>query len=279
MTRVAAAEPATLSVHLPVTLSVTAPAPASGSESAPDAAEETVAAVPTPRKGGKKPVTDKAGSGPAVSPLLPPSRRLRYDVVGEARKFPYTAHAELLWQHDGSTYNARLEIAAMFLPPRVQTSQGQITSLGLAPQRFSDKFRTEVAAHFDRDKGKVIFSANTPDANLLPGAQDRLSVLLQLAGLLAGEPGRYPTGSSISLQTVGPRDTDEWRFVVGAEENLTLGDGNHPARKLSRAPQRDYDLHVDVWLALDMGYLPVQLRMTQSNGDFVQLQLKSAENL
>jgi hypothetical protein len=208
---------------------------------------------------------------------IPTSRRLLYDVQGEARKFPYSAHAELLWMLEGSQYNARLEIAALFLPSRIQTSTGHITPQGLAPLRFSDKLRTEVAAHFERDKGKVTFSANTPDVSLDAGAQDRLSVLMQLAALLAGHPSRYLTGSSISMQTVGPRDADEWRFVVGAEENLTLAGKSHPVRKLSRSPQRGYDVGVEVWLAMDMDYLPAQLRLTQANGDFVQLQLKSAE--
>ncbi len=210
---------------------------------------------------------------------VPASRRLHYDVNGQAKGFPYRARAELLWQHEGTGYNARLEIAVMLMGSRVQTSAGQITADGLAPQRFSDKLRSEVAAHFERDKGKISFSANTPDVPLSPGAQDRLSVLLQLGSLLAGDPQRYTPGRVIAMQTVGPRDADEWHFVVGPEERLTLTDGTHMARKLSREPQRDFDLRVEVWLAEDLGYLPVQLKMTQANGDMVQLQLKSSEAL
>jgi hypothetical protein len=245
----------------------------------PDAAVAPVATVVALNSPGTGADRSPIPAPRAAAVQLPASRRLLYEVNGEAKKFPYSAHAELLWQQDGSSYQARLEIAAVFLPSRIQTSAGQLTPQGLAPTRFSDKLRTEVAAHFERDKGKISFSANTPDISLQPGAQDRLSILLQLGGLLAAEPNRYQTGSSLSLQTVGPRDADDWRFVVGAEENLVLGDGPHPARKLSRAPQHDYDLRVDLWLGLDLAYLPVQLRMTQPNGDFVQLQLKSVENL
>lgn len=208
---------------------------------------------------------------------VPASRRLLYDVVGEARRIRYGANAELLWQQDGSSYQARLEIAAMFVPRRIQTSAGQLTTQGLAPQRFSDRLRSELAAHFERDKGKISFSANSPDVPLAAGAQDRLSVLMQLGSLVAGEPQRYPKGSSISLQTVGPRDADDWRFVVGQEDDLALPGGPHRALKLSRAPAREFDLRMDVWLAADLAYLPVQLRLTQANGDFVELQLKSVE--
>lgn len=212
---------------------------------------------------------------PALQP--PPSHRLLYEVTGEIKHIPYSANAELLWQNLGTRYQARLEIAALFIGSRVQTSTGQITDQGLTPERFGDKVRSEVAAHFERDKGKVSFSANTPDVALEAGAQDRLSVLMQLGSLLAGAPKHDPAGSSIAMQTIGPRDADEWRFAVGKIEELNLPAGPHPGRKLSREPQREHDLRVDVWLAPDLDYLPVQLRLTQPGGDFVQLQLKSAE--
>ena len=231
-------------------------------------ATETVANSPPPR----------ASQLTTAAPTrLPDSRRLNYDVAGEVKHFPYSAHAELNWVQDGSSYTVRLEIAALFVGSRVQTSSGQVTADGLAPVRFSDKVKSEVAAHFERDKGKISFSANTPDIALEPGAQDRLSILLQMASLLNADPTRYMPGSTLSMQTVGPRDAEEWRFTVGADETLALPAGPHPTRKLSREPQREHDLRVDVWMASDLAYVPVQLRMTQSNGDFVQLQLKSVE--
>ncbi|MEI6197677.1 MAG: hypothetical protein WCS42_25465, partial [Verrucomicrobiota bacterium] len=74
-----------------------------------------------------------------------------------------------------------------------------VTVLGLEPTRFGDKVRSEVAAHFDREKNKVTFSANTPDVPLLPGAQDQLSILLQLAAMLGAEPHRFPQGTTLPV--------------------------------------------------------------------------------
>ena len=249
-------------------------------QSRPDADEPEKVSSPAPRPsiGAKialKIQTTGVSGSHTAAVRLPGSRHLLFDVSGEAKRFPYTASADLLWTQDGSSYNARLAITAFLLGSRIQTSAGQVTAEGLAPQRFSDKVKTEVAAHFERDKGIVSFSANTPDVPLQPGAQDRLSVLLQLGSLLAGSPQRYPAGSSISIQTIGPKDADDWRFTVGEEQTLALPEGDHKARKLSRVPQREHDVQVDVWLAPDLAYLPVQLRLTQDNGDFVQLQLKS----
>jgi hypothetical protein len=160
---------------------------------------------------------------PAVAAdKVPASVRLKYQVL--SNKFPYRLNAELRWQPTGEQYAARLEISA-FGQARVQTSRGQITPQGLAPLRFSDKFRSEVAAHFDRAQGKVTFSANTPDVALSAGAQDRLSVLVQLAAMLASAPQSYPQASTITFQTIGPRAADLWRFTVGAPETLALPGG------------------------------------------------------
>ena len=45
-----------------------------------------------------------------------------------------------------------------------------------------------------RDQGQVVFSNNAPSVTLLAGAQDRLSVVMQLGALLAGDPAALPAG-------------------------------------------------------------------------------------
>lgn len=211
-----------------------------------------------------RPPFDRASAVMAYT--IPGSVRFKYKV--EANKFPFSASAELLWQHDGENYDIRLELSA-FGQTRVQTSRGQITAQGLAPLRFSDKFRSEVAAHFDREKGKVTFSANTPDVPLLAGAQDRLSILVQLGAMIAGDPGHYAPATTIAVQTIGPRDADTWLFTVGAEETLTLPGGEYATLKLLRNPRQEFDQKVELWLAPALRYLPVRIRITEPNGDFI----------
>lgn len=189
----------------------------------------------------------------------------------------YHASAQLDWLQDGEAYRASMVVSAFGLGERSMASRGQITGDGLAPTRFLDKSRSERAAHFQPDKGKITFSANSPDVPWQPGAQDRVSVFVQLASLLAGDPAKYPVGSSVSLYTVGPTAADTWTFVVEAEEKLNLPAGEFSAVKLTRKPQRDYDQTVDVWLAPAIGWLPVRTRITQQNGDFVDQQLRGAE--
>lgn len=206
---------------------------------------------------------------------VPGSVRLQYEVIGN--KFPYRLSAEMVWQQDGDAYDARLAFSAGFLPVLTQTSRGKITPEGLAPIRYSDKRRTEVAAHFVREQGKVVFSANTPDAPLLADAQDRLSIMVQLASMIAGDPGRYPEATTIALQTIGPRAADTWLFTVGGEETLTLPGGEQATLKLMRNPRQEFDQKVELWLAPALGYLPARIRITESNGDFIDQKWLASE--
>lgn len=269
-----------------------APAP-----SAVEAAATSNAASPETKAGdsppGDAPALPDVAAAPAPSPpeapaapapagvrtalTLPGSVRLKYAMTGRSKNLDYSASAELDWLQDGQTYDAKMVVSALFLGSRSMSSSGRITADGLAPTRFLDKSRSERATHFEADKGKIVFSANTPDAPWLRGAQDRLSVFLQLGSLLAGAPASYPTGSTVSLYTAGPRETDTWHFVVEAEEKLSLPIGELVTLKLTRKPQRDYDQTVEIWFAPSMDYLPVRNRITQQNGDFIDQQLRAAE--
>lgn len=264
----------------PPEAAVTAAAPtAGGADHA--ALAPPAPALPTPPTGAIdiEPPGAVARSGPGATPAvqIPPPRRLQFDVSGEAKKFHYSARAELLWQHDGQHYQARQEISILFLGSRTQSSEGALSDGGLRPQRFGDRARHEQAAHFDYAQGRVTFSANTPAAPMVAGTQDRLSVFIQLGALLAAAPDRYPPGTRISVATVSARAADVWAFTVEGEDMLDLPAGTMRALKLQRLPRRDreFDQKAELWLAPALGYLPVRIRITQAQGDFADLRLRS----
>ena len=244
-----------------------APVPANGAPALAHRAPALAAGSPLPPAPSPR---DHQAAAAAFA--IPGSVRLRYDVAAQARGLSWQAQAQLYWRHDGDTYEARLEVTAPFLPTRTQSSTGRITADGLAPTRFSDKSRSEEATHFERDKGKLTFSSNRPDAPLLAGAQDRLSVLLQLGAMIAGDPSRFPPATSITVQTASTREADPWLFTVEAEEQLQLPGGSLRALKLTRNPRREFDHKVELWLAPGMDYVPVRLRLTQPNGDWLDQQ-------
>ena len=216
---------------------------------------------------------------PAASPIAPSpvaltgSATWHYTATALHRGALLTGHAELVWQHDERTYEATLRIAIPPLPTREQRSAGELDAQGLAPRRFSERSRTEEAAHFDRDAGRIVFSGQQPPVPLRAGAQDRLSVLLQLGALLAARTEGWPEGTELILQTATAREAAEWRFVVEGLQALEGPNGPTAALKLTRAPRHEWDSRLELWLAPGAAYYgPVRLRLTPANGDWLELQ-------
>ncbi|MDT0139700.1 DUF3108 domain-containing protein [Acidovorax sp. PRC11] len=225
------------------------------------------------------PATDASAHPPPVQ--LPPSVRLTFEVSGEAKKFNYRASATLAWKRDGDHYEARQEIKAFLLGSRSQSSTGLVTPAGLQPQRFVDQARNAQTASLDFAAGRATFSGGNAPAAIAAGAQDRLSVFIQLGALLAAAPERYPDGTRITLTTVGARNADRWAFSIEGTEMLDLPIGPTPALKLQRLPRRDArdaDQKAELWLAPSLGFLPARIRITQGNGDYADLQLSNKGN-
>jgi len=227
-----------------------------------------------PEPAASAPPAASAATEPPATAKLPGSVRLKFSATGQLGSAPMNLFGELEWKQDGQAYDARLSMGALFVTLRSQHSQGTIGPGGIEPTRFSDSRKAEVASHFVRDKGQVVFSNNTPPVALMPGAQDRLSVMLQLGALMAGDPARYTTDGAIAIQTVGTRDADLWIFKIGEEEQLHLPAGDFVARKLTRNARKPYDDTVELWLAPALGYLPVRFKLTQANGDFADMRLR-----
>ena len=73
---------------------------------------------------------------------------------------------------------------------------------------------------------------------------------------------RYGPGTTLTIQTIGPRDADLWLFTFEATETLELPGGTLQGIKLVRNPRQAYDQKVEVWLAPQLGYLPARIRIT-----------------
>ncbi len=269
-------EPVPVPVPVPVAVAVPVPAPVTVPVPAPQQLA-SIAQPPQPPPTPEPPVPLRPPRESALTlgtVAVPPPTRLLYR--GESNKFPFRVSGELVWRQDGLGYDARLTMSA-FVLSWVYTSRGELGAQGLLPLRYSEKQRSEVAAHFERDKGRISFSANTPAVPLLTGAQDFLSVMLQLASVIGGEPARYPVATAITVQVAGPRDAEVWLFTVEREETLRLPGGEQGTLKLVRHPRRQFDQEVAIWLAPAMNWLPVRLRITEHNGDYLDQKWESSQ--
>ena len=275
----------------PATLPALAPASASTVDtkvaeaaappaSASSAAAQSAMATPSPSAAPASVQGANATAGAkAINTALtvPGSTRLKYNVIATKGSLSFNARAELLWLQDGSNYDARLEVSAFLLGARIQTSTGRLTAEGLEPKRFADKFRSEVAAHFERDKRLVTFSANTPQVPIVAGMQDQLSVVMQLSAMIAGAPEQFPSGTAIAFNTIGPRSGESWVLTVGDEEKLALPGGEVTALKLTRKPRGEYDQTLELWLAPQLAYLPARIKLTEKNGDYADQVWRATE--
>lgn len=274
-------EPETVATPAPETPDLTAQAATDSGATPPEAAASAPAGATSP-SGGTGTGTAAAAGGETSGTIagtqamkIPGSVTLDFEATGQSGASPQRGvFGELVWLQDGTRYDGRLTLKAVFFTLLNWHSTGRIGPSGLEPERYSESRKSEVASHFVRDQNQIVFSSNTPPVPLLPGAQDRMSVMMQLGGLLAASPQRYPAGTRISVQTAGPRDAEVWVFVVGDEEKLSLPAGEFTARKLTRDPRKAFDRKLELWLAPEYGYLPVRIRQTEANGDFADAQLR-----
>jgi hypothetical protein len=210
---------------------------------------------------------------------LPPSSLLRYDLIGQEKGLTYYASGELSWQHNPQAYALALSVKAFLVGSRHWRSVGDITAAGLAPRRFSDSWRGERAAHFDRDKNRIVFSGNAPEAPLLAGAQDQISLYVQLAAAMNGSPERFAQGTRLQIQTITLRDALPWTLTLEQNEALTVEGQSLMAAKWVCQPRNRFDAKVEFWVTPQHHWLPVRIRITQVSGNYIDLNLRSHETL
>jgi Protein of unknown function (DUF3108) len=251
-------QPATLLDAVAATLPVTA----TESVPTPQPATSVTTSIAANTGANQGEGTHAAALHPAV---VPTSTVLRYTVT----KGHDTVQARLTWQvQPHHAYELAMEATYFGFTALRQTSRGHWDEAGLRPDRYSDKRRgkPEQAVHFGYDTKTMVFSNNRPDAPLPLGAQDRASMLVHLASLLAAQPERYRQGSSISLPIASTDELETWVFEVALQESISLPIGSRETLKLIRRPRRAFDQTVELWLSPTEHYLPVRIRLTDSSG-------------
>jgi hypothetical protein len=210
---------------------------------------------------------------------LPSPALLSYRLSGQEKGIHYQASGELRWQHNDSAYAMSLTVKAFFLGSRHWRSVGQINASGLAPTRFSDSWRSERAAHFDRPNQRIVFSSNAPTVALQPGAQDQVSLYVQLAAAMAHSGQRMTPGTRLQIQTATVRDALPWLLTLEKLETLQVDGQSLQAVKWVCQPRNRFDAQVEFWVSAAHDWLPARIRITQVSGSFIDLQLTGRQVL
>jgi Protein of unknown function (DUF3108) len=206
---------------------------------------------------------------------IPPAMTLHYHMHRGALR----GSGELTWRPGAKGYVARLDGRIAGFSILTWVSEGGFDAAGLAPVRYTDKRRgkSELAANFQRGAGKITFSGPSTEYPLLPGSQDRMSWMIQIAAIASADPKRLATGARLAMYVVGARgDAEVWAFKVQGVEDVATGDNPVQAIKLVREPRKPQDTRVEVWLAPSLHYLPVRARLI-NEGSALELLMQAAQ--
>lgn len=213
---------------------------------------------------------------------FPDSTQINYSLTGQERGLTYHATGALKWQVKAGAdlpkaYEAELRVRAFLVGNRVWRSVGQLSEGGLAPKRYSDSWRGERAAHFETDQQKISFSGNLPSAPLLPGAQDQVSLFIQMAAAVASQ--NFTTGAELMVQTATARDAVNWTLTYQADEFIDVNGDRLETQRWLCLPRGKFDSQIEIWLAKSLAGLPARIKISQVSGNFIDMEMRSSEPL
>lgn len=218
-------------------------------------------------------------SGQAFS--LPDSGTYYFDAYVDGQLYQT---AQLDWITEGNNYRLYINIPYAVVGPFVFESRGTVDAYGIAPSIYWTQRGTKPPRYsrFDRDQngaGKMYFSEKpefTPD--LLPGTQDRFSLMFQFASLLNGSDKIDDAGTIRALPVVDYNTLEMWQFKsygeVESEDIPSLGKSVNRRYALMQRENDPYKRQVDIWLARDLDWLPGRMRSLEANGRVLELVFK-----
>ncbi|WP_144144069.1 DUF3108 domain-containing protein [Paraburkholderia sp. BCC1884] len=216
-----------------------------------------------------------AASAPQATPgvkfAVPPSGELQYDTFyNGVRNQPGTIH----WTSNAQSYEMVVSVPLPFVGTFVYSSHGRIDAFGLAPDQYIEKrgHRAEDVAIFNRTDKKIAFTRTPATLPLPDGAQDRFSMVMQLASLVRGDPAAYKPGVTRQFFVVDNDSGENWPIVTIGDETIRTAQGYLDTRHFKRLPRHDGDMRrIDVWLAPSLGWLPARIVQTEPNGTQFEL--------
>ena len=237
---------------------------------APPATEPVAAASAAP-----------AASAPSTgdAPFLaswPSDTRLTYKLGGNYRGELHGS-ARVLWQREGTRYHTAVEMSAGLLASLSFTSQGDITEGGLRPEVYEENVR-------GRRRGVRLgedVRLNNGERIARPEAvQDTASQFVELGHRFSTGQVKLVPGAQVNFSMARPGGIDEWTYDVIGEETLHLPRlGPVPTLHLKPRPlsKPRGPISAEIWYAPSLQYLPVRIRITQGNDNYIDLMVDTIE--
>ena len=155
-----------------------------------------------------------------------------------------------------------------------QVSEGHVTEEGLRPDLYTitrGSMQNQQAAHFDWKAMRLLLVSNdvTKEEKLYPMTQDQLSFLYQFAYT-------PPQSGIFSFHATDGRKIDIYDYEILGEETLLTGTKKIRTLHLRKLHETGVE-GTEIWLDMDHDYWPVQVVMTDRNGDVMKQLISDIE--
>lgn len=234
---------------------------------APSASDALPAAAPS----------EVAGSAPpAFLASWPTDTRLSYRLGGNYRGELH-GNAQVLWQREGTRYQAVIQLDVGFLLSSRFASQGEITEGGLRPEVYEEQIRKK------RRGVRLGEDVRLDNGNRVPrpqDVQDAASQFVELGHRFATGQMRLEPGGQINFWLARPGGVDEWTYDVVGEDTVYLPRlGPVPAVHLRPRPlaRPRGPIMAEIWFAPSMQYLPIRILLTSGPDTHVDLMVETVE--
>ena len=253
-----------------------APPPLPAASEAVAAAQPDTPAAPVPDLAASAPATPaSAAASSAVASTAgdswPADTRLRYQLSGTLRGGPLYGSGRVLWQRQGTTYQARVEVDVPPFANFSMTSQGEVDASTLLPGAYEELRNGKPRGLKIREREVVL--ANGAIVPRPDGVQDTASQFVELSHRFATGRERLEVGRSVSLWMARPGAVDLWTYDIVERERLVTRLGEIEAFHLKpRALASPHgNIYMDMWFAPSLQYLPVRVRVGMGDEATVDL--------
>ena len=246
-----------------------------------------------PAVASASPVDDAASAAPTIAAASaasaptnvatfqwPGATRVSYALTGNYRG-EVSGSAQVEWIRVNERYQVNLDLVVGpdFAPiiTRRMTSEGKLTPGGLVPERYDED--TQMVMR-DRRRLSVVFEAdavvlaNGERRERLAGVQDTASQFVQLTYMFSTQPELLRVGNIVAFPLALPRTMDNYAYEVVDDQRVITPFGPVAAFHLKprpRTPKRPNQLSAELWIAPELRYLPVRIRIEQDAANFVDL--------
>ena len=250
------------------------------SESEAPPAETPAYAAPANAASGTSPASVPAGNAsdapPAFLASWPSDTRLRYRLGGNYRGELH-GDAEVLWQREGTHYQAVIQLDVGILMSSRFTSQGDITEGGLRPKVYEEQIRKKRRGVRLGDDVRLNNGERVPRPD---DVQDAASQFVELGHRFATGQAQLQPGGQINFWLARPGGADEWTYDMVGEETIHLPRLG-PVRAVHLKPRPlakpRGPITAEIWFAPSLQYLPVRILITSGPDTFVDLMVETIE--